>query len=157
PDVMVINQSMARMYWPNQSALGHRVRVFISKNNEWCTIVGVVADVKNAGIDKPTGTELYLPFKQPQGGGNAAMYVMLRGKSDSLDFAGAVRRELNELDPTVPISSTRSMDEVLSTAQSRPRFLTYLLTIFSAVALALAIVGIYGVLSYLVARRSREF
>jgi predicted permease len=157
PDVMVINQTMARMFWGSQSALGHRVRVFNTTANEWCTIVGVVADVKNAGIDKPTGSELYLPYRQPQGGGNPGMYVVLRGKIDSLELGSAVRRELNDLDPTVPISSVRSMDEVLSTAQSRPRFLTYLLTIFSGVALALAIVGIYGVLSYLVARRSKEF
>jgi putative ABC transport system permease protein len=85
------------------------------------------------------------------------MYVILRGKSNSLNLDGAVRRELNDLDPTVPISSARSMDDVLSVAQSRPRFLTLLLTVFSGVALALALVGIYGVLSYLVARRSKEF
>jgi len=157
PDVMIINQTMARMFWGNQSALGHRIRVYNTKENPWCTIVGVVADVKNAGIDKPTGSELYLPFRQPQGGGYGSMYVVLRGKSDAVQFGNTVRRELNQLDPTVPISSVRSMDEVLSTAQSRPRFLTYLLTIFSAVALALALVGIYGVLSYLVARRSKEF
>lgn len=85
------------------------------------------------------------------------MYVVLRGKSDSLDLASAVRRELNDLDPTVPVSSVRSMEDVLAAAQSRPRFLTLLLTIFSGVALALALVGIYGVLSYLVERRSKEF
>ena len=113
--------------------------------------------MKNAGIDKPTGTELYLPYNQPQGAGNPGMYVVLRGKSDSLDLATAVRRELSDLDPTVPVSNVRSMDDVLAAAQSRPRFLTLLLTVFSGVALALALVGIYGVLSYLVARRSREF
>lgn len=85
------------------------------------------------------------------------MYVVLRGKNDALDFSSAVRHELSELDPTVPISRVSSMDDVLSAAQSRPRFLTYLLSIFSGVALALALVGIYGVLSYLVARRSKEF
>jgi putative ABC transport system permease protein len=158
PDVAIINQTMARMFWGNESALGHRVRPSGgSPGNEWCTVVGVVADVKNAGIDKPTGTELYLPYRQPQGGGNPAMYVVMRGKSDSLNLAGAVRRELNDLDPTVPVSSVRNMEDVLSAAQSRPRFLTMLLTVFSGVALALALVGIYGVLSYLVARRSREF
>ena len=155
PDVIIVNQTMARMFWGNQSPIGRRARPGGSK--DWCTVVGVVTDVKNAGIDKPTGTELYLPYRQPQGGGSGGMYVVLRGKTDSLDLASAVRRELYDLDPTVPISSVRSMDEVLSTAQSRPRFLTYLLTIFSCVALALAIVGIYGVLSYLVARRSKEF
>ncbi len=157
PDVIVINQTMARKFWGNESPLGHRIRVNNSKDNEWCTIVGVVADVKNAGIDKPTGSELYLPYRQPQGGGASSMYVVIRAKNDALNLAGAVRHELNDLDPTVPVSTVRSMDEVLAAAQSRPRFLTLLLTIFSGVALALALVGIYGVLSYLVARRSKEF
>ncbi|MGC2697458.1 MAG: ABC transporter permease [Candidatus Angelobacter sp.] len=155
PDVIIINQTMARMFWGNSSPLGHRVRP--GSSGPWCTVVGVVADVKNAGIDKPTGTELYLPYRQPQGAGSPGMYVVARGKSDSVDVAGAVRRELRDLDPSLPVSSVRSMDEVLSAAQSRPRFLTLLLTVFSGVALALAMVGIYGVLSYLVARRSKEF
>jgi putative ABC transport system permease protein len=157
PNVIIANQTMARTFWKNQSPIGRRVRPSNSRSNEWCTVIGVVADVKNAGIDKPTGTELYLPYRQPQGGGSSGMYVVMRGRADSLDLAGAVRRELRDLDPTVPVSAVRTMDEVLSTAQSRPRFLTYLLTIFSGVALALAMVGIYGVLSYLVARRSKEF
>ncbi|HZU29734.1 MAG TPA: FtsX-like permease family protein, partial [Candidatus Angelobacter sp.] len=156
PNVVIVNQTMARMFWGNQSPIGRRVRPS-SDNNEWCTVVGVVADVKNAGIDKPTGSELYLPYRQPRGYGYSNMYVVLRGKNDSLDLAGAVRRELNQLDSSVPLSSVRTMEDVLSSAQSRPRFLTLLLTIFSAVALSLALVGIYGVLSYLVARRSKEF
>jgi putative ABC transport system permease protein len=157
PNVAIVNQTMARMFWGNDSPLGHRVRPSGLNSQEWCTVVGVVADVKNAGIDKPTGSEIYLPYRQPYGAGRLGMYVMLRGKNDSLDLAGAVRRELRDLDPTLPVSSVFSMEEVLSTAQSRPRFLTLLLTVFSGVALALALVGIYGVLSYLVARRSKEF
>jgi putative ABC transport system permease protein len=159
PLVVIVNQTMARMYWGNQSAVGKRVRAGGSK--DWCSIVGVVADVKNAGIDKATGSELYLPFRQPQGGGLQGMYVVLRGdpraKGDLSGLIGEVRNSLRDLDPSLPISSVRSMEDVLSIAQSRPRFLTLLLTIFSCVALALAMVGIYGVLSYLVARRIKEF
>jgi putative ABC transport system permease protein len=157
PQVAIVNQTMARMFWNNESPIGRRVRPSGGNSKDWCTIVGVVADVKNAGVDKPTGTEIYLPYRQPYGGGRQGMYVVLRGKNDSLDLAGAVRRELRELDPSLPVSSVISMDEVLSKAQSRPRFLTLLLTMFSSVAVALALVGIYGVLTYLVARRSREF
>ncbi|HEY6308968.1 MAG TPA: ABC transporter permease [Candidatus Angelobacter sp.] len=158
PLAAIVNHTMARMFWGNQSPIGRRVK---PSGSEWCTLVGVVADVKNAGIDKPTGSELYLPFRQPQGGGYGGMYVVLRGapreNANISGLVGAVRRELRDLDPSLPISSVRSMEEVLSIAQSRPRFLTLLLTIFSSVALLLAMVGIYGVLSYLVARRIREF
>ena len=156
PQVAIVNQTMARMFWGNESPLGHRIRPS-GGGRDWCTVVGVVADVKNAGIDKPTGSEIYLPYRQPYGAGRTGMYVVMRGKSDSLDLVGSVRRELRDLDSSLPISSVRDMDEVLSAAQSRPRFLALLLTIFSSVALALALVGIYGVLSYLVARRSKEF
>jgi putative ABC transport system permease protein len=154
-DVAIVNQTMARTFWGNESPIGRRIRP--GSSGPWCTVIGVVADVKNAGIDKPTGTEVYLPYTQQQGGGNPGMYVVLRGKNDALDLASAVRRELSDLDSSVPLSAVRNMEDVLATAQSRPRFLTLLLTIFSSVALALALVGIYGVLSYLVARRSREF
>jgi putative ABC transport system permease protein len=154
--VVIVNQTMARTFWGNESPIGHRVRPS-GNSNDWATVVGVVADVKNAGVDKPTGTEIYLPYRQPYGGGRQGMYVVLRGKSQSLDLASTVRRELRDLDPSLPVSSVISMDEVISSAQSRPRFLTLLLTIFSSVAVALALVGIYGVLSYLVARRSKEF
>ena len=65
PNVVIVNQSMARMFWGNQSPIGRRVRPGFT--DPWCTVVGVVADVKNAGLDKPTGTELYMPFNQPQG------------------------------------------------------------------------------------------
>jgi putative ABC transport system permease protein len=85
------------------------------------------------------------------------MYVVLRGRADMSSLPDAVRGELRALDPSLPISSVRTMGDVLSVSQSRPRFLTLLLTIFSGVALALAMVGIYGVLSYLVARRVKEF
>lgn len=155
PDVVIINQTMARTFWPGQDPLGRRIRP--GSTDPWTTIIGIVDDVKNAGLDRPTGTEIYLPYRQPQGSGNRNMYAVLRAKGDPRPLSGAVRQEINAIDPALPLSQIRLMDDVLSAAQSRPRFLTLLLALFSAVALAIATIGIYGVISYSVERRSKEF
>jgi predicted permease len=155
PDVVIINQTMARTFWPGQDPLGRRIQP--GNGDQWTTIVGVVDDVKNAGLDRATGTEIYLPFRQPQGSGNRNMYAILRAKGDPRSLSGAVRQEVNQIDPAIPLSQIRLMDDVLSAAQSRPRFLTILLALFSGVALAIATIGIYGVISYSVQRRSKEF
>src|SRR5580692_2188104 len=154
PQVVIVNEAMAKTFWPNQNPVGRRVR----PGKDWCTIVGVVDDVKNAGLDRPAGTELYLPFRQPAGAGQTDMYVVTRAQGgDPRALAGQVRQQMNEIDPSLPLADVRLMDDVLSRAQARPRFLTLLLTLFSAVALAIATVGIYGVVSYSVARRTKEF
>ncbi|MGB9462968.1 MAG: ABC transporter permease [Candidatus Acidiferrum sp.] len=156
PDVVIINKTMALTFWPHQNPIGRRVR----PDKNWCTIVGVVDDVKNAGLDRPAGTELYLPFRQTAAvnEGISSMYAVLRPQGgDPRALAGAVREQLNEMDPTLPLADVRLMDDVLSRAQARPRFLTLLLSLFSVVALAIATVGIYGVVSYSVARRTKEF
>lgn len=155
PDVTIINQSMARMFYANQSPVGRRIRPGMT--DPWCTIVGVVADVKNAGIDKPTGTELYLPYDQKQGAGNVGMSLFIRSQMPPNSLISGVRRQLADIDPQVPLSKIAAMEDVISTAQARPRFLSVLLTIFSSVALVLAAVGIYGLLAYSVARRGKEF
>jgi putative ABC transport system permease protein len=155
PDVAIVNQTMARTFWGNESPVGRRVQPGMT--DPYCTIVGVVEDVKNAGLDKPAGTEIYLPYNQKQGSGLRTGYAVLRAKGDPHSLAGAVRREVQSIDPTIPVADVRLMGDVLSRAQSRPRFLTLLLTLFSGVALLIATVGIYGVISYSVARRSKEF
>lgn len=156
PEVVIVNKAMAATFWPNQNAIGRRVRP--GGNKTWCTVVGIVDDVKNAGLDRPAGTEIYLPFRQASGQGNTDMYVVMRAQGgDPRAMAGVVREQLGEIDPALPMADVRLMEDVLSRAQARPRFLTLLLSLFSGVALAIATVGIYGVVSYSVARRTKEF
>jgi predicted permease len=155
PDVVIVNQTMARTFWGNQSPIGKHIQPGFSEPT--CTIIGVVEDVKNAGIDKPTGTEIFLPYAQKQASGMHNGYVLLRSSSDLASLARGVRQDVNELDPTIPVARVRTMDDVLAAAQSQPRFLTLLLALFSGVALVIATVGIYGVIAYSVERRSKEF
>jgi putative ABC transport system permease protein len=156
--VVVINQALAKRYWRG-SPIGRRLSPGqVSTDSDWFTVVGVVEDTKNLGVDKPAGTELY--FLAPQVfrllGGMARQNFIVRADGDPALIAGAVRAAVREIDPSLPIFSMQAMSDTVADSLARPRFLSLLLGAFSVISLAMAAVGIYGVMSYSVSRRTQE-
>ena len=154
--VATVNESMARSYWPNEDAVGKRFKLGVP-DAPWMTIVGMVADVRQMGMDVPVKPEMYLPYRQisshPWYGPRD---LVVRTTSDPMSLVSSVREVILSVDPDQPVSNISTMEELLTRETGSRRLGMILLTGYAGLALLLASLGIYGVLSYLVAQQTPE-
>jgi putative ABC transport system permease protein len=155
--VIIVTEKFAREYFPNEEAIGKRIRPGIStiedEDSAWREIVGIVGDVRNRSLDTDPPVAYYVPQTQMP---FTQLVGVTKTSNEPRSLISAVTKEVAAMDQDVPVFAVKTMEEYLSTSVAGPRFSTTLLSIFAAVALVLTVVGLYGVMSYSVAQRTNE-
>lgn len=154
--VIVINQAMARRYWPDEDPVGKRMAIGeSSKETSWRTIIGVVGDVRHASLSEPAVPTAFISYRQDLESW-PRMGFTIKAKNDAASLTSAVRRELAAIDPAQPVYAVEPLENLLRTSVAQRRFIMMLLASLAAIALALAVIGVYGVISFSVSERTQE-